>query len=276
MDPRSSSGTLARVTALSLLALCGTAVLGPEASASTTAAAAADDQVGPQHVALAEAANAKITRLAGDANAPTVVRDERRVWMYRAGRQFTESPLPDGYPRPTAPGVTELKHFPSVRRAEFGGEGNSGDRGFWPLFRHISSRDIAMTAPVEMDVTDDGTTMSFLYQTRELGPVGDAEMGVVVRDTDPVWVISMGFAGRRTGSRVMAATAELERMAAELEGWTSTGNTRWMGYNSPSVPRDRQWWEMQLIVERTKTPDAIDTADADPAVAETGEGDAES
>jgi len=257
MDARQKYFTTARVTALSLLAVCGTAMAGNERAID----AGSDEKVGPRHIALAESANAKITRLGGDATAPTVVRDERRAWMYRAGLQFTESPLPDGYPRPTAPGVVELKHFPSVRRAEFGGEGNAGDRGFWPLFRHISSCDIAMTAPVEMDMTDGGTTMSFLYQTRELGPVGEAEMGVTVRDTEPVWVVSMGFAGVRSGSRVAAATAELERLAGELEGWNSTGKTRWMGYNSPGVPRDRQWWEMQLIV--TETDGGAEKTDAD-------------
>ena len=65
------------------------------------------------------------------------------------------------------------------------------------------------------------------------------------------------------GARVAEATAELEKAAAGLEGWDSTGDVRWMGYNSPGVPRDRQWWEMQLIVERSENVD--DTAEGDIA-----------
>jgi len=235
MDPRQT----ARIAALSLLALCGT----------VTVAAASDSEVQPGHVELADASNAKITRLGGDAMAPTVVRDEQRGWMYRAGRSFTESPLPDGYPRPTAPGAIELKHYPSIRRAEFGGSQSAGERGFWPLYRHISDRDIAMTAPVEMDMDEDGTTMSFLYQRRELGPVGDAEMGVVVRDTEPVWVVSIGFNGNRSERTVQDAIAKLEEMIKENDEIVSTGRSRWMGYNSPGVPIDRQWWEVQVLVE---------------------------
>ncbi|MEM7756417.1 MAG: heme-binding protein [Planctomycetota bacterium] len=228
----------ARATLVTLLALCGTvAMADPD-----------DSPVGPTHVALGDAANAKITRLAGDATAPVVVRDENEPWMYRAGEQYIGSPLPDGYPRPTAPGVVELKYFPSARRAEFGGASNSGMRGFWPLFQHISSRDIAMTAPVEMDMDTDGMTMSFLYQTRELGPVGEAEQGVVVRDTEPMWVVSKGFKGARTGSRVTQSLAELRAMIDELDGWKATDQTRWMGYNGPSTPRNKQWWEVQITV----------------------------
>lgn len=251
LDPRQT----ARVSVLSLLAFCGVAQ-------QPTLAVPDTGPVGAGHVELADAANAKITRLGGDATAPTVVRDESRPWMYRAGRSFTESPLPDGYPRPTGPGVIELKHYPSVRRAEFGGEGNTGNRGFWPLFRHISSRDIAMTAPVEMDMTDEGTTMSFLYQTRELGPVGDAEMGVVVRDSEPVWVVSMGFSGRRSSAAVSGTVEKLEALIREQDGWVSTGKSRWMGYNSPGVPRDIQWWEVQVIVERASGEERAAANDA--------------
>jgi len=98
------------------------------------------------------------------------------------GDAIAEGPLPVGYPRPTPPGVIEIKSYPGVRRAEVTGEGMRGasSRGFFPLFRHISSNDIAMTAPVEMDYGIDAETgaveegadgwrMSFLYRTEVLG-----------------------------------------------------------------------------------------------------------
>jgi hypothetical protein len=74
---------------------------------------------------------------------------------FRSGRFIVNEHLPAGYPAPTPPGAIEIKSYPSVRRAEFSGEkaahDGRGSRGFWPLFGHIVKRDIAMTAPVEMD-----------------------------------------------------------------------------------------------------------------------------
>ncbi len=56
-----------------------------------------------------------------------------------------------------------------------------------------------MTSPVEMDYRDfDGNqdwTMSFLYRTKDLGPVGDGGSSVVVQDRPEITVISVGISG---------------------------------------------------------------------------------
>ena len=192
------------------------------------------------------------------------------------------SPLPVGYPRPTAPGAIELKVYPSVRRAEVVGAGSRGSSvGFFPLFRHITSRDIAMTAPVEMDYSldaedhgiasladrDDVWRMSFLYRDSDLGPTGDAENGVRVVDSQPVTVVSHGFRGRRTSARIAEAEAVLTEWIESSEEWQSTGARRWMGYNGPSTPASNQGWEVQFVIEPITEDDgrqvASDSADSD-------------
>lgn len=174
--------------------------------------------------------------------------------------------LPVGYPRPTAPEAVELKWYPTVRRAVYGGEGRSANNAFWPLFRHISSREISMTAPVEMDITEAGSatpipdlrdvrgegSMAFLYESAELGPTGDAEEGVIVEDHEAGWMLSVGMRGRPTSERVVAAFEMLEREVARRPDLQLSGARRTLGYNGPQVPMFRQWYEVQVGVERVE------------------------
>jgi len=125
---------------------------------------------------------------------------ERIGENFRCGDCIVEEALPVGYPRPTAPGAIELKRYPSVRRAEIvmARPGNAGEversNGFWPLFRHIQEREIAMTSPVEVDYRGldsgasteaDAWSMSFLSRTPELGPTG-RDGAIRVASSDPV------------------------------------------------------------------------------------------
>ena len=123
-----------------------------------------------------------------------------------------EAPLPVGYNAPTPDKAIEIKTYPTVRRAEVSSEdidtkkGRGSSNAFKRLFKHISSRKIAMTSPVETDFiglsstfldgpTAESWTMSFLYRTPELGPVGDAGDSVEVVDRPEVTVISVGLSG---------------------------------------------------------------------------------
>ncbi len=239
MHPRRNQST----AAVGLLALCGTvwALPTPEEAAQQPAEGWARPVGGePAHE----------VELTGDDKLP-----------YRAGPCVVESPLPEGYPPPTAPGAIELKHYPSVRRAEYGGDAGAGFRGFFPLFRHISRRDIAMTAPVEMDFEEDGTTMSFLYRVPELGPTGEAENGVRVVDTEPALVLAIGMQGPRNQRTIDAARQKLDAWLAESDAYTATDRARWVGYNGPSVPVRNQWWELHLFVEPAAETEAAPQTD---------------
>ncbi|MFM7298190.1 MAG: hypothetical protein ACKO4Q_13335, partial [Planctomycetota bacterium] len=147
--------------------------------------------------------------------------------VYRCDRARIEAPLPVGYPEPTPPGAIDIKDYPSVRRAEWiesdAGGGAMGG-GFFPLFNHIKKREIAMTSPVEMDYAnlysdflndepaDEGETkMSFLYRTQSLGPVGE-DGKIVVRDTAPVTVLSIGVKGG------LDVALELDKLRTWIKG----------------------------------------------------------
>ncbi|QDU71112.1 SOUL heme-binding protein [Mucisphaera calidilacus] len=175
---------------------------------------------------------------------------------FESGRARISAALPEGYARPTVPGAVELKRYASYRQALLTSEGRGQSGMFWPLFRHISSRDIAMTAPVVMTGRMAGdeaseTSMAFLYREPELGPTGAMEDGVVVEDVAPTYVLSVGVMGGRDDERFDALRGQLEAwLAAQGEGgrWVVDGEVRLLGYNGPDVARRYKWWELQLPV----------------------------
>jgi len=186
--------------------------------------------------------------------------DAERGKLYRSGEVSTGAKLPVGYPAPTPPGAIEIKSYPVVRRAEVSGEmaGGSPDRrGFFPLFRHISREGIPMTAPVEMEygMGPDGEaeewTMAFLYESEADGPTGEARGGVVVTDAPPVTVLSLGVQGRGGIGGDQGRAAPLLEWLGTSQRWRRVEGAplRVLGYNGPSVPPSRQWWEVQVVIE---------------------------
>jgi hypothetical protein len=182
---------------------------------------------------------------------------------YRCDDSTIESPLPDGYPEPTPPGAIDIKNYPSVRRAEFVSKDDSGmamNAAFFPLFKHIKKREIAMTAPVEMDcvglysdfmkdepASEGETTMSFLYRSPNLGPVGQ-DGKIVVRDTLAVTVLSVGVKGG------LDPAQEMESLRAWLKAqqeWEVAGDPRMFIYNGPFIDPDARWSEVQVPIRRS-------------------------
>lgn len=193
---------------------------------------------------------------------------------YMAGTARLSAALPEGYPAPTAPGAIDLKQYPVVRQAVFTTERGEGS-AFWPLFRHISDRDIAMTAPVIMTgemagASEGGASMAFLYRSTDLGPTGKAGENVVVEDTPVMTVIAIGFQGRRGRERLLDMQAALQTWLDQQpagDRWMADGEARVLGYNGPDMSRSRRWCEVQLPVRWVPAPpaesdDAADLADA--------------
>jgi hypothetical protein len=200
--------------------------------------------------------------------------DRAGTWKSDTARIGT--PLPEGYPAPTAPDCLELKTYPLVRRAKVEGKiapDLASNFGFWKLFTHIKSRDIAMTSPVEMEYDIDigapspkvaGWAMSFLYRTPELGPTGIAG-AVVVEDETEMSFISIGFQG---GYGVRQLTQRIERLKQELERHPHlelAGKPRALFYNGPEVRSSLRWGEAQLPV-RVRV-DSAPAAEKDPKAA---------
>ena len=193
--------------------------------------------------------------------------------VYRSGKSFTEAALPVGYPPPTAPGAIEIKHYPSVRRAQVSGSPGqqaSSRAGFWPLFQHIQRNDIAMTAPVEMiyngmtDASseaamdkdampshvldeDEGWTMSFLYRSVENGPTGQ-DGNVEIIDAEPVTVLAIGIRGWLGQNTIDRSIETLTDWIESSDAWEIAGDVRTFGYNGPSVPNRIKWWEVQIPI----------------------------
>lgn len=220
---------------------------------------------------------ALVRRVGGDREIAIEVRDG----VYFCAASTIEAPLPDGYPEPTPPGAIDLKEYPSVRRAEFRQESARGmnarmNVGFWPLFNHISRNEIPMTSPVEIEfdgVFDDletlkpqpdgAWTMSFLYRSKDLGPIGD-DGPVNVVDTPAITVLSVGVRGSYGMNVAREGVAALKPWLDGQREWEIAGEPRIFHYNGPSIRDENKWSEIQVPVRRRATADASAEASASP------------
>ncbi len=161
-----------------------------------------------------------------------------------------EAEMPAGFPEPTPVGEVEVKQYPAYRRATA-----SGFADFWTLFRHIQQNNVAMTAPVEMDfgkadsARSSKQAMSFLYERPDQGTVGK-QGRVEVVDAEAATVVSIGCRGPRNTTTVSAARDRLLEWLDENREYAPTGSLRVMGYNSPFVPREKNFFEVQIPVEK--------------------------
>jgi len=172
-------------------------------------------------------------------------------------RPFEEAERPEGFPDFTPVGEIEVKAYPVYRlaRTEMAGRGPLSGGAFWTLFHHIKKHDIAMTSPVQMDYRADGNgkpvegSMAFLYGSTSLGSEG-REGRIEVLDAPAGLVVTLGMRGNKTEARVLDARKRLERwLDAHRERYESSGELRTMEYNSPFVPADRRYFEVQIPVK---------------------------
>jgi len=161
-----------------------------------------------------------------------------------------EADMPRGFPKYTPVGQIEVKEYPAYRKATATGMGE-----FWKLFVHIERNNVAMTAPVEMDYGEaktqkpDERSMSFLYGSPDLGKAG-SQGDVAVSDVTAMKVVSIGCRGRQTAAAVAAAQQKLlDYLAENKDKYAIAGPLRVMGYNSPFVPRDKNFFEVQIPVK---------------------------
>ncbi|MBN2491009.1 MAG: heme-binding protein [Planctomycetes bacterium] len=254
------------VVLLSLLAAAATTAWAGGDS-DTTAAARAEGETKDSAPPLAPGTS---RRVAGDLQAQV----EKRGDGYFFGPCSVDAPLPAGYPAPTPPGAIELKHYPMVRRAEVTGSSHP-DAGrwlaFWPLFNHIKSRDIAMTAPVEVDyqgLTSDTQperwTMAFLYRLRSQGEEGRVGM-VAVRDVPATKVVAMGVRGAYGLKGHLEPLRQLEQWLRTHPEFKQAGPPRALFYNGPSKRSADRWCEVQIpIREVTAVQASPKRAGVDP------------
>ena len=176
----------------------------------------------------------------------------------RKPMMITEAKLPAGFPAPGPVGEVITKTYPAHRlaRATSGSRGNDGS--FMKLFRHIKRNEIAMTAPVEMVMDEDGEdgtpatteSMAFLYGDAGMGAVGPdpADPGVIVEDVPETTVISLGVRGSYGEDRFAGFVEKLREWLTAHPEWVAAGPPRTLAYNSPFVPGVLKYAEVQIPV----------------------------
>jgi hypothetical protein len=176
---------------------------------------------------------------------------ENRAEPASAPVYLSESALPKGWPAPGPFNQVTRKEYPAYRAAFTAGSSPNG--GFWTLFKHIKRNGIPMTSPVEMTMKDESgggmkmERMGFLYQSPEVGKPGADGETVNVRDVPALSVLSYTWQGPRGDAEVAKARAAIDAVLAEKK--LKAAGYRLFGYNSPSVPRKKQTYELQAVLE---------------------------
>ena len=182
----------------------------------------------------------------------------------RRFRISSESPLPEGWPRPSLPGLIRTKTYPAVRSAWVRSP-DKKNRQFMILFRHIKDRKIAMTAPVVMeyspaaaqDASKMGPTeaMAFLYRRSEQGKAGDFG-DVSVGNEKSLLVLSIGLKGAYTKGRFRKALAKLHDWLKVHDEFRQAGAPRVLAYNSPFMLFWNKYSEVQIPVKPAEKNEA--------------------
>ena len=138
--------------------------------------------------------------------------------------------------------------------------GKEGEgQAFFTLFDHITRNGVAMTAPVEMTYgatkeTALNEAMAFLYEHARLGKAGK-DGKVVVEDVPAMTAVSIGLRGDYTPERIADAQARLEAwLKHRADRYEAAGPLRVMGYNSPMVPADRRYAEVNCPCVSNRPP----------------------
>lgn len=177
-------------------------------------------------------------------------------------RPWMESDLPEGFPAFTPVHYIEVKKLPEYRMARAtmpASQQRGQNSAFWKLFGHIKRNDIEMTAPVRMDYSSSEVdakvaSMSFLYGSLETGTPGNdaVDNSVEVLNIPQQNVVSIGIRGRMTPESIERGHQSLLAWLDEHQTeYRSSGPLRRMGYNSPFIPADRAFFELQIPIERT-------------------------
>ena len=172
------------------------------------------------------------------------------------------APLPEGFPPPTPAGKIEVKHYPAYRSVTVSYEGQlsqATSAAFDPLYRHISSNNIAMTAPVEtryplITLQEGGggkpdqrgqAEVSFLYRSKDIHPQQVAQ-GIKLEDHVPMMVVSIGIQGTYSYVNYQQHLEQLREWLNQHPGHKVAGQPRCFFYDSPFIPDALKRSEVQI------------------------------
>ena len=137
----------------------------------------------------------------------------------------------------------EIRFYPSATLATIRSDAKSykelSNPGFRKLAGYIfggneTGTKISMTSPVQMDIQDSLSTMSFVmpsaYQAENLPAPNDP--GIVINKTADEYVAAIRFGGFASDRNLKFQAEKLQRLLEEKR-ITSQGHYRYLGYNPP-------------------------------------------
>jgi hypothetical protein len=137
----------------------------------------------------------------------------------------------------------EIRYYPAATLAMISSTAKSyrdlGNSGFSKLAKFIfggnnEKKQIAMTSPVHMDISDTGSTMAFVlpstYNKSNLPKPNDTAISIIT--SVPEYVAVIQFGGFASTESINKHRALLERSLQE-KGISYHGNFRFLGYNPP-------------------------------------------
>ena len=140
-------------------------------------------------------------------------------------------------------GNIEIRYYPPATFATIKSSAKNyrelASSGFRKIAGYIfggneSSSKIAMTSPVHMDISEEGSSMSFVmpaeYDIKKLPRPNDAT--VQLHETPGEYVAAIEFGGFANDASIKKYAAQLEK-ALEEKSIKSIGHFRYLGYNPP-------------------------------------------
>lgn len=154
----------------------------------------------------------------------------------------------------------EIRYYPAALMAKINSTSKSykdlGSTGFRKLAQYIfggnsANKQIAMTAPVHMEIGDSISSMAFVMPTHfnkdDLPKPNNAD--IMIETSEPEYVAVLQFGGFANTASIHKHQAMLET-ALKLKGLRYHGHFRFLGYNPP----------YQLFGRRNEVIVALDSA----------------
>lgn len=176
------------------------------------------------------------------------------------------APLPAGFPAPTEDGAIEIKQYPAYRAATVRVAGDLNEapsRGFSPLYDHISSNDISMTAPVETryptstlqsgSPREGEAAVSFLYRSVDIVP-SEIQNQIQVEEIASMTVVSLGLRGSYGYETYVDGVQRLQTWLATHPEYEVAGPPRRFFYDGPFIPDPFKRSEIQIPVQPREQP----------------------
>jgi hypothetical protein len=176
-----------------------------------------------------------------------------------------EAALPEGFPPPSAVGQVVEKKYPLCRTYSA-----PGNNAFMRCFSYLAKQKHEMTAPVIMDYKPKADAsenqaadvdfmkvdrMHFILEKPSLDePKQDGP--VTVANMPQMRVLSIAYQGGMSAARIADAERMLEAEIERRKTVVATGPKRVLGYNSPMVPRDKSYWEVQIPIKERSSENA--------------------